>query len=281
MGYQCESFAVTKGGQHTPPRRVTAMTGFIRSATLASRVLACAGRVPANVSARPRNGADSARPRIEPFALVGVRFYAHTIGRIFWQFIGVPLLVGFVGAYFWWIIAKVAVRGGMASCSRVSRGAGRGIGGRPSSRRDGRPRRPATPVGATEGDDKGVYGPAGARTDAGRSPLAHCRRRPSTAWATALPRAMTVNWPTRWPISSPTRAAETITGMTVTVDGCLPACPPRRTDSMRRSPHCSMNARKWSAGPFSPGQRWGDKCRVYRDGPATTVQGALVNCTSR
>ena len=33
----------------------------------------------------------------------------NTVGRIFWQFIGVLLLVGFVGAYFWWIIAGGSV----------------------------------------------------------------------------------------------------------------------------------------------------------------------------
>jgi hypothetical protein len=27
--------------------------------------------------------------------------------RIFWQFIGILSLVGFVGAYFWWIVAAV------------------------------------------------------------------------------------------------------------------------------------------------------------------------------
>jgi hypothetical protein len=31
------------------------------------------------------------------------------MGRIFWQFVGVVLLVGFVGAYFWWIAAIAAV----------------------------------------------------------------------------------------------------------------------------------------------------------------------------
>jgi hypothetical protein len=31
------------------------------------------------------------------------------MGRIFWQFIGILLLVGFVGAYFWWIAAIAAV----------------------------------------------------------------------------------------------------------------------------------------------------------------------------
>ena len=31
------------------------------------------------------------------------------MGRIFWQFVGVLLLIGFVGAYFWWIVAALAV----------------------------------------------------------------------------------------------------------------------------------------------------------------------------
>jgi uncharacterized membrane protein len=30
------------------------------------------------------------------------------MGRIFWQFIGILSLIGFVGAYFWWIVAAVA-----------------------------------------------------------------------------------------------------------------------------------------------------------------------------
>jgi hypothetical protein len=31
------------------------------------------------------------------------------MARIFWQFIGILLLVGFVGAYFWWIVVAVTV----------------------------------------------------------------------------------------------------------------------------------------------------------------------------
>jgi len=27
------------------------------------------------------------------------------MGRIFWQFVGILLLIGFIGAYFWWIAA--------------------------------------------------------------------------------------------------------------------------------------------------------------------------------
>ena len=30
---------------------------------------------------------------------------------MFWQFVGVLLLVGFVGAYFWWTVAAAAVVG--------------------------------------------------------------------------------------------------------------------------------------------------------------------------
>jgi hypothetical protein len=33
------------------------------------------------------------------------------MGRIFWQFVGILLLIGFVGAYFWWIVAVTAVVG--------------------------------------------------------------------------------------------------------------------------------------------------------------------------
>jgi hypothetical protein len=29
-------------------------------------------------------------------------------GGFFWQFIGILSLIGFVGAYFWWIVAAVA-----------------------------------------------------------------------------------------------------------------------------------------------------------------------------
>jgi hypothetical protein len=31
------------------------------------------------------------------------------MGRIFWQFVGILLLIGFIGAYFWWIAALAAV----------------------------------------------------------------------------------------------------------------------------------------------------------------------------
>jgi hypothetical protein len=37
--------------------------------------------------------------------------YSHTMGRIFWQFVATLLLVGFVGAFFWWIVSASAVVG--------------------------------------------------------------------------------------------------------------------------------------------------------------------------
>ena len=50
------------------------------------------------------------------------------MGRIFWQFDGILLLVGFVGAYFWWIVATAAVvglvyyghRASLTHCSHVA-----------------------------------------------------------------------------------------------------------------------------------------------------------------
>jgi hypothetical protein len=33
------------------------------------------------------------------------------MGRTFWQFIGVLLVIGFVGAYFWWIVMVLALAG--------------------------------------------------------------------------------------------------------------------------------------------------------------------------
>ena len=44
---------------------------------------------------------------IEPRDL-GRGSYAQTMGRTFWQFVAVLLVVGFVGAYFWWIVAALA-----------------------------------------------------------------------------------------------------------------------------------------------------------------------------
>jgi hypothetical protein len=29
------------------------------------------------------------------------------MARIFWQFVAILLLIGFVGAYFWWIVAAL------------------------------------------------------------------------------------------------------------------------------------------------------------------------------
>jgi hypothetical protein len=43
------------------------------------------------------------------------------MGRIFWQFIGVLLLIGFVGAYFWRIIAVAAVVGFVWMAERAFR----------------------------------------------------------------------------------------------------------------------------------------------------------------
>jgi len=41
--------------------------------------------------------------------------------RLLAQFVAVLLLVGFVGAYFWWIVAAAARRGpGVAGRSRIS-----------------------------------------------------------------------------------------------------------------------------------------------------------------
>ena len=42
------------------------------------------------------------------------------MGRIFWQFVGVLLLVGLVGAYFWWIVAAIAAVVAAVSLTRCT-----------------------------------------------------------------------------------------------------------------------------------------------------------------
>ena len=42
------------------------------------------------------------------------------MGRIFWQFIGILSLIGFVGAHFWWIVAAVAAVVAAVSLTRCT-----------------------------------------------------------------------------------------------------------------------------------------------------------------
>jgi lysylphosphatidylglycerol synthetase-like protein (DUF2156 family) len=77
------------------------------------------------------------------------------------QFIGVLLLIGFVGAYFWWIVAAAAV----VALAWMAQRAFREIEAEEAA--DAR-RRAALVARADQqhawvlqGDDRGVYGPAG------------------------------------------------------------------------------------------------------------------------
>jgi hypothetical protein len=79
------------------------------------------------------------------------------------QFIGVLLLVGFVGAYFWWIIAILAV----AALVWLARFAFREIAAQEiaEARRQAAVAKRADQQHAwvLRGDERGVYGPDGAR----------------------------------------------------------------------------------------------------------------------
>jgi fatty acid desaturase len=87
------------------------------------------------------------------------------MGRIFWQFVGVLLLIRFVGAYFWWIAAIAAV----AALVWIARHAFRSIDAieaEDAQRAQAEARRRAAVARradqqhqwALAGDDRGVYG---------------------------------------------------------------------------------------------------------------------------
>lgn len=78
------------------------------------------------------------------------------MARIFWQFVGVLLLVGFVGAYFWWPVAIAAV----AALVWMTQKAFREMKAEEAAlvRRADQQH-----AWVLQGDDRGIYGPAGAK----------------------------------------------------------------------------------------------------------------------
>ena len=83
-------------------------------------------------------------------------------GADFWHFIGILLLVGFVGAYFWSIVAAAVVVGlayhsSRWWCSECQRGAELD-----AERAEIVARADQQHVWLMAGDDRGVYGPVGA-----------------------------------------------------------------------------------------------------------------------
>ena len=89
----------------------------------------------------------------------------NTVGRIFWQFVGVLLLVGFVGAYFWWIVAIAAVAALIWMARQAFRSI-QAIEAEDAQRAQGDARRRAAMARRADqqhawvmaGDDRGVYG---------------------------------------------------------------------------------------------------------------------------
>jgi hypothetical protein len=85
------------------------------------------------------------------------------MGRIFWQFVGNLLLVGFVGAYFWWIVAAAAVVGLVYYTPRVWRAYCVRVAEREAEHAAIVTRADQQHAWVLQGDDRGVYGPDGSQ----------------------------------------------------------------------------------------------------------------------
>jgi hypothetical protein len=79
------------------------------------------------------------------------------------QFVGVLLVVGFIGAYFWWIIAAAAVAGLAWLAVRWYRGARALAADLAAHNAELAARADQHHAWVLQGDERGVYGPHGAQ----------------------------------------------------------------------------------------------------------------------
>jgi hypothetical protein len=79
-----------------------------------------------------------------------------------WQFVGVLLLLGFVGAYFWWIVAALAVAGLAWLIAKAVQDMDARHLAELGRRAALIKRADQQHAWVLAGDDRGVYGPAGA-----------------------------------------------------------------------------------------------------------------------
>jgi lysylphosphatidylglycerol synthetase-like protein (DUF2156 family) len=82
--------------------------------------------------------------------------------RTLGQLIGVLLVVGFIGAYFWWIVAVLAVVALAWMAQRAFREIEAGEAAEARRQAALVARADQQHAWVLEGDDRGVYGPAGA-----------------------------------------------------------------------------------------------------------------------